>query len=121
MQNMGQLMRATAMAGVALVFAASVARAADTASPNDMARFLAGLPPAADSALAPFASEPAWKMHARSLDSIWKGLNARQISRIQSWSKTNLPERQPTLFYMFSGPDFLYADAFFPGATTYVM
>jgi len=25
------------------------------------------------------------------------------------------------LFYMFSGPDFLYANAFFPNATTYVM
>jgi len=25
------------------------------------------------------------------------------------------------MFYMFSGPDFLYADAFFPEATTYVM
>ena len=25
------------------------------------------------------------------------------------------------MFYMFSGPDFLYADAFFPNATTYVL
>jgi hypothetical protein len=25
------------------------------------------------------------------------------------------------MFYMFSGPDFLYADAFFPGASTYVL
>ena len=29
--------------------------------------------------------------------------------------------RQPTTFYMFSGPDFLYANAFFPGSATYVM
>ena len=28
--------------------------------------------------------------------------------------------RQP-LFYMFSGPDFLYADAFFPNASIYVL
>jgi hypothetical protein len=27
----------------------------------------------------------------------------------------------PVLFYMFSGPDFLYASAFFPKASTYVM
>jgi hypothetical protein len=27
----------------------------------------------------------------------------------------------PVLFYMFSGPDFLYASAFFPNASTYVM
>ena len=26
-----------------------------------------------------------------------------------------------TLFYMFSGPDFLYANAFFPNASTYIL
>ena len=33
--------------------------------------------------------------------------------------KLNAPS--PVLFYMFSGPDFLYASAFFPNASTYVM
>jgi hypothetical protein len=51
----------------------------------------------------------------------WKGLNSRQLARIQDWSKENLATRQPTTFYMFSGPDFLYANAFFPGSTTYVL
>lgn len=121
MQMTIQLTRRAALAGLALLFAASTARAADTASPNDMALFLAGMPVAADSAMAPFTNDPAWRSHARSMDGIWKNLNARQISRIQTWSKANLSVRQPTLFYMFSGPDFLYADAFFPGATTYIM
>jgi hypothetical protein len=31
-----------------------------------------------------------------------------------------LKSRQSTMLYMFSGPDFLYADTFFPGASTYV-
>ena len=33
----------------------------------------------------------------------------------------DLKKTQPSLFYMFSGPDFLYANAFFPKAATYVM
>jgi hypothetical protein len=32
-----------------------------------------------------------------------------------------MPSPSPVLFYMFSGPDFLYADAFFPKAGTYVL
>jgi hypothetical protein len=106
---------------VMLSLASSAARAGDTATPNDMARFLAGLQPAADSALAPFTREAAWQQHARYFDNAWKGLESRQLSRIRQWSSENLPVRQPTTFYMFSGPDFLYADAFFPGSATYVM
>ena len=32
-----------------------------------------------------------------------------------------LTSPSPVVFYMFSGPDFLYANAFFPNASTYVM
>ncbi len=41
---------------------------------------------------------------------------------MRSWAKENLnlPKR-PNLFYLFSGPDFLYANAFFPDRQTYVM
>jgi hypothetical protein len=45
----------------------------------------------------------------------------RQGSKILAWSKANLTTPKPVLFYMFSGPDFLYANAFFPDATTYVL
>jgi hypothetical protein len=121
MTRLLQWTRGAALVAVALLVFAGPARAEDTASANDMARFLAGLPPAADSPLAPFTREASWQQHARYFDTAWKGLNNRQLARIQEWSKENLATRQPTTFYMFSGPDFLYADAFFPGSTTYVM
>ena len=44
-----------------------------------------------------------------------------QLARIRAWSKTQVHGRRSTLFYMFSGPDYLYADAFFPDASTYVL
>ena len=116
-----QLARVFPLVVVALLAVAGPARATDTASANDMARFLAGLPPDAESPLAPFTREGSWQQHARYFDNAWKGLDSRQLSRIREWSKENLAVRQPTTFYMFSGPDFLYADAFFPGSATYVL
>ncbi|HXG46847.1 MAG TPA: hypothetical protein VNO52_04420, partial [Methylomirabilota bacterium] len=48
-------------------------------------------------------------------------MEQRQLARVRAWAAKYLPGPQPVLFYMFSGPDFLYADAFFPNASTYVL
>jgi hypothetical protein len=104
-----------------ILMAAFPARAADSASIDDTARFLAGMPPSPDSPLAPLTKDPAWQHHARSFDAAFAQLEQRQLSRIRSWAETNLAAPKPTMFYMFSGPDFLYADAFYPHATTYVL
>jgi hypothetical protein len=116
-----RLVRIIPLLAVALLLVAGPARASDTAGANDMARFLAGMAPAADSPLAALTREATWQQHARYFDNAWRGLESRQLARIRQWSAENLPVRQPTTFYMFSGPDFLYADAFFPGSATYVM
>ena len=104
-----------------LILAASAARAGESASVDDIAKFLAGMPPSAGSPLEPLTRTHGWRQHAKQLDAAWKDLELRQLSRIRAWSSGNLPERQPVLFYMFSGPDFLYADTFFPDASSYVL
>jgi hypothetical protein len=109
---------------LAFAFALAVAqpsRAADTVTVDDTARFLAGMPPAADSPLTPLTKDPAWQRHARFFDQAFAQLEQRQLTRIRAWSDTNLAAPRPTMFYMFSGPDFLYADAFYGKATTYVL
>jgi hypothetical protein len=90
-------------------------------SPNDVARFLAGLPVADDSPLAPLTKESAWQQHARALDTAWERLEKERLGKVRAWSSTNLTKPQQTVLYMFSGPDFLYLDAFFPDRSTYVM
>jgi len=40
---------------------------------------------------------------------------------VRAWSAGNLHRRGGNVFYMFSGPDFLYADAFFPEARNFVL
>jgi hypothetical protein len=101
--------------------AAAPARAADPITANDTARFLAGMPPSEQSPLAPLTRDPAWQRHARFFDSAFGHLEERQLSKIRAWASVNLAAPRPTMFYMFSGPDFLYADAFYAKATTYVL
>jgi hypothetical protein len=110
-------------AAVATIFlaAAAPARAADTVTANDTARFLAGMPPSANSPLTPLTNDPSWQRHARIFDAAFAQLEQRQLSKIRAWARVNLAAPKPTMFYMFSGPDFLYADAFYPKASTYVL
>ncbi len=108
------------LAGVVLL-AFAPAAAAEPATADDTARLLAGMPPSAASPLAPLTQDPAWQRHQRSFDSAFGQLEQRQLSRIHAWADANLAAPRPAMFYFFSGPDFLYADAFYSKATTYVM
>lgn len=117
---MPKMMAAVVMA-VMLTVAAAPARSAETASPNDTARFLAGLPPAADFPLAPLTKAPQWQQHARHFDFIFAREESTSLSKIRAFSQTRLTDKHDTMLYMFSGPDFLYATSFFPSATTYVL
>jgi hypothetical protein len=94
---------------------------AQTVTADDTARVLAGIAPAAGSPLAAIAQDPAWRRHAAFFDGAFNQLEQRQLSKIRSWGEANLAAPRPSMFYFFSGPDFLYADAFYPKATTYVM
>ncbi len=87
---------------------------------NDTARYLAGLPVRADSPLVPLTRGAEWQQHASILDTAWTRLARRQLSPISDWTGRFVP-RSANVFYFFSGPDFLYADAFFPDATTYIL
>ena len=105
----------------AVLFAVIAPARADAVTANDTARFLAGMPPSEQSPLAPLTQDPAWQRHARLFDAAFGQLEARQLSKIRTWAAVNLAAPRSTMFYMFSGPDFLYADAFYSKATTYVL
>ncbi len=77
--------------------------------------------PSADSPLTPLTKDPAWQRHAKFFDTAFAQLEQRQLSKIRAWSEAHLAAPRPTMFYMFSGPDFLYANAFYSKATTYVL
>src|SRR5262245_10216926 len=106
----------------AAILASSVlSAAADSASFDDNARILAGLQPSAGSPLEKITQDASWKSHAKYFDDAWKKLDESQLSKVRAWSAANLTEHRSVMFYMFSGPDYLYADTFFPKASTYVL
>ena len=104
-----------------LALAVAPAQSAETATPDDTARFLAGLPPAPGSPLAALAKDPGWAQHAHFFDSIFTREDANTLSKVRAFSKEHLPQQHDIMLYMFSGPDFLYATSFFPSASTYVL
>jgi hypothetical protein len=116
-----QPLKIAALAAAMFLAAALPARAADTVTADDTARFLAGMPPSANSPLTPLTKDPGWQRHARFFDTAFGQLEQRQVLKIRAWADANLAAPRPTVFYMFSGPDFLYADAFYSKATTYVL
>ncbi len=90
---------------------------------NDQARFLAGMPGGRNSQLRTLRETEAWQGHRRSMDHLWNFFANTRYGRIQTWRDTEMPDlvAPGVVFYPFSGPDFLFADAFFPGGQQYVM
>ena len=91
---------------------------------NDTARFLAGLPPSSGSQLAELAKDAAWQEHAKFFDTAWAALEKNQLAKIRAWDAAYIAAAatgNAPVFYMFSGPDFLYVNAFYPNASTYVL
>ena len=96
---------------------------AATLTPDETAGFLAGLPVSA-SAMPDNITRAAWTEHSAQFDKAWAQLEQRQLSRIRQWAPQFLGRAyasEEPMFYMFSGPDFLYANAFFPYARTYIL
>ena len=91
---------------------------------NDAARYLAGLPVPLKSPLTPLAQDPRWVAHAKAMNQAFSQLDQRQLNNIRTFQAENVaPATQlsHTCLYLFSGPDFLYADAMFPNCSTFVL
>ncbi len=89
---------------------------------DETARFLAGMP--VEGPLAPLMQTTAWQEHARAMDDAWAKKQAEQITPIRNWMSINAHEfftSTDTMYYMFAGPDFLYANTFFPNSNTYIL
>ncbi|HMJ05370.1 MAG TPA: hypothetical protein VK474_03850 [Chthoniobacterales bacterium] len=105
-----------------LFVAGSVCAQGPVVTVDEAARFLAGLP--VEGALAPLMTTPGWQEQAREMDEAWTKKRAQQILPIRDWMWVNAEpsfRSTATMYYMFAGPDFLYANIFFPYASTYVL
>ncbi|HEY2123872.1 MAG TPA: hypothetical protein VGG94_00290, partial [Chthoniobacterales bacterium] len=91
--------------------------------PDATARFIAGLP-VPGTPLEKLTTEPEWIRHAAAFDREWGRFDEAQGGKIRDWAAHAFGETftsERPVFYMFSGPDFLYANAVFPNAGTYIL
>src|SRR6476660_4761270 len=106
----------------ALLLLGASALAQNAPSLDETAHFLAGMP--VTGVLEPLTHDPAWQEHARAMSEAWTRKERQQIWPIRQWMQANAPQYHrstDTAFYMFSGPDFLYASIFFPLSSNYVL
>ena len=90
---------------------------------NATASVLAGMKSSAGT-LSNYMDSAAWKENANSIDSSWKRLERTRLVKMRNWRDKELStinKNDKTLFYPFSGPDFLTAYTFFPDVDKYVM
>lgn len=89
---------------------------------DDTAHLLAGLP--VTGPLAGFMQDQRWQGHAAAMDKAWKTKEYFQLDPIATWMSSHAASYYRStgpMYYMFGGPDFLYANAFFPDASTYIL
>jgi hypothetical protein len=113
---------ARVLAAVLLIACSAAAvRATERATPDDTARFLAGLRPSPGSPLNTLTKSAVWQRHAARFDALFELKDRASLSKIRVFATKEIPQTDRPLLYFFSGPDFLYANAFFANATTYVL
>jgi hypothetical protein len=106
----------------ALLLLSASALAQNAPTLDETAHFLAGMP--VTGVLEPLTHDPAWQEHAQAMNEAWTRKERQQIWPIRQWMQANAPQyhrSNDTVFYMFGGPDFLYASIFFPLSSNYVL
>ena len=91
---------------------------------NDIARFIAGMKEDPGTVIdSSFLKNKEWLKFSQNMESKWEKYDNTRMKKISLWTKKEIPAKQEpfTLFYPFSGPDFLNAEIFFPTADTLVL
>jgi len=89
---------------------------------DDMAAVISGIEPLIE--CKGITTDKGWITYQQHIKADWKLVERSKTGPISRWREKNpdvVSTDTSTLFYPFAGADFLYAHAFFPDATSYVM
>ena len=110
---------------IAVVLCRGIAAEVSRASPpQEQAEFLAGIPLGKGSFLHPLQKLPEYQRHQQELQERWLFCRQVRYGAMQQWARAHLayhPAARGVLRYLFGGPDFLNAYAFFPDARVMVL
>ncbi|MDH5654286.1 MAG: hypothetical protein OEZ34_00115 [Spirochaetia bacterium] len=91
---------------------------------NDTARFLGGLPPAPDSQIKKYEKAHYAKTHKNFFNKSWDKVENNNLKPQKIWAESQISQERSssrTVFYPFSGPDFLNIFTFFPDGNEYIL
>ncbi len=95
---------------------------AKSAKLTDTAKLLAGMEVDSQSPLAKVQQVRGWNSHQNYYKNAWSKLENQQLAKVRKWSEKELQGiNTKTVFYPFSGPDFLYSFSLFPKAKEMVL
>lgn len=103
---------------------ASLVQVTGASSLQEQADFLAGIPLPEQSVLGHLQQSPGYGRHARKLGDQWAFCRSVRYEAMQQWGRDHLSRYLPSgsvLRYLFGGPDFLNAYAFFPNSKIMVL
>jgi hypothetical protein len=93
-------------------------------TPEEQSEFLAGVELPKNSVLHALQKSPEYRRHQQKLQGEWAFCRQVRYDAMQVWGRTHLapyPASKGILRYLFGGPDFLNAYAFFPQARVMVL
>lgn len=91
---------------------------------DNKARFISGLPQATENSFSALEHDKYWTDYRTAIDTSWKKMYARRLVRMKDWESTTFSRSvgdSLTLFYPFSGPDFLHAYYLYPQTREYIL
>jgi hypothetical protein len=90
---------------------------------NNIANFIAGISSDSLGELHSYMLTPEWKTYSQECSVAWDKFK-KLSDQVVEWRVKELPKAADsvrTLFYPFGGPDYLFANIFFPNARNYIM
>lgn len=90
---------------------------------TDLARLFAGMPLDSGSVFFAKTQTAAWKNYSASMQTTWDRCQ-KNLSKVDTLSQNDLADinaKIKTVFYPFSGPDFIYPNTLFPDADEYIL
>ena len=90
---------------------------------DDQAAFISGMPYNTNKCLSRLDSLIKWKHYSSDMDKMFSQSTSLRLNKMKTWADSELIKNQSitTVFYPFSGPDFLNAHIFYPDADQYIM
>lgn len=98
------------------------AKPADNGHWDSVARYLAGMDPVEDAAIAALSQKPNWQAHKRAMDTMFSGMERTYLSKMRPWAEKEIGDPgTPVLFYPFGGPEIIVSQAMFPHVQDTIM